>query len=177
MKNENEMDALFDKWSDQWDVCELQNGHEARFLEKLTFKKKRRNYWQPLTVAASILIIASLSFYFMMDKKPVAMDIASAQTREADSVFTAVIKMEMEKVKKRHSPENEKIIADALVQMKSMDADYEKIKNELLKNGESEQIIHAMIRNLRTRISFLEHVLLQIENNDKLKLQHNENTL
>ena len=53
--------------------------------------------------------------------------------------------------------------------MKVFDADYQKIINELQKNGENKQIIYAMISNLQTRISFLQTVLKRIEENENLK--------
>jgi len=61
--------------------------------------------------------------------------------------------------------------------MKTFDADYQKIINELQKNGENKQIIYAMISNLQTRISFLQTVLKRIEDNEKLKNTSNEKTL
>ncbi len=54
---------------------------------------------------------------------------------------------------------------------------YEKIIKELETNGESKQIIYAMISNLQTRISFLQNVLLHIENNEKLKNISDEKTI
>ena len=75
------------------------------------------------------------------------------------------------------SPENEKIISDALKQMRTLDSDYEKIIKELETNGESKQIINAMISNLQTRISFLQNVLFHIEKNEKLKNISDEKTI
>ena len=88
-----------------------------------------------------------------------------------------MIQYEWDKIKEKKSPLNEKIIADAMVQMKVLDADYEKIKQDLIKNGENKQIIYAMIRNLKTRISFLENVLDQINTTEKLITTTDENTL
>ena len=88
-----------------------------------------------------------------------------------------MIQYEWDKIKEKKSPLNEKIIADAMVQMKVLDADYEKIKQDLIKNGENKQIIYAMIRNLKTRISFLENVLYQINTTEKLITTTDENTL
>ena len=81
------------------------------------------------------------------------------------------------KLKEKNSPENQHIINDAMNQMKTFDADYQKIINELQKNGENKQIIYAMISNLQTRISFLQTVLKRIEDNEKLKNNSNEKTL
>jgi ribosomal protein L22 len=94
---------------------------------------------------------------------------ASIETKQTDSIFTVIIERELEKIKEKKSPENEKIITDALLQMKRLDKDYEKIIQELEANGESKPIINALISNLQIRISFLQEVLQHIENNEKLK--------
>ncbi|MFT5253256.1 MAG: DNA repair exonuclease SbcCD ATPase subunit [Flavobacteriales bacterium] len=83
----------------------------------------------------------------------------------------------MEKIKDKKSPENEKIIGDALKQMKNLDKDYDTIIQELEANGESKPIINALISNLQIRISFLQNVLQHIENNEKLKNIPNENKM
>ena len=84
---------------------------------------------------------------------------------------------ELIKIKEKKSPENEKIIVDALKQMKMLDADYENIKHELLTTGENKQIINAMITNLQTRINFLQSVLQHIESSEKLKSITDEKTI
>ena len=61
--------------------------------------------------------------------------------------------------------------------MQQFDADYEKIKSELNKNGENKQIIYAMINNFKTRISFLESVLDQINSTEKLNTTTHEKTM
>ena len=105
------------------------------------------------------------------------MRFASKETKQTDSIFTVLIENELEKIREKKSPENEKIISDALKQMRTLDSDYEKIIKELETNGESKQIIYAMISNLQTRISFLQNVLLHIENNEKFKNISDEKTI
>ncbi len=175
MKKEHDnLDTLFDKLQNQWDFEELESGHEMRFLQKQKSKPKKK-FWIPMSVAASILIIVGFfTFFNPPQAKAKNLDFASAQTREADSVFTAVINVELQKLKSDDSPQNKKIIEDALQQMNTMDADYEKIKQELIKNGENKQIIYAMISNLQIRISFLENVMKQIEKNNKIKYPSDE---
>lgn len=178
MKNEKDaMSELFGSFEGQWDTMEPGFGHADRFLDKLSRKKTKSRDWLPLSIAATVLIIVGFFTFFNNNPEMAGFEYASKQTRETDSVFTAMIRIELEKVKEKNSPENERIVRDALVQMEAMDADYEKIKEELLTKGETKQIIHAMIRNLQTRISFLENVLLQIENNENFKNKNNENTI
>ena len=46
MKNENEkLDNLFQKLEQQWDIQEIGNNHEDRFLAKLKTKKQSNKYF------------------------------------------------------------------------------------------------------------------------------------
>ena len=180
LKENDKMDDLFAKFENQWDIQEPDANHYDRFLAKQHGKKSKNNRWQLLSIAASVVLLAGLFTFFNYNNNHQSkneLEFASTQTRETDSIFTAMIKIELEKVKERKSPQNEQIVKDALVQMKALDDDYEKIKAELIKNGESKQIIHAMIRNFKTRISFLENVLTHIEENEKIKNTTDENTI
>lgn len=175
-KNDN-LENLFERLQDQWDLHEPDENHYDRFLEKQNRKQSRRNYCTMLSIAASVALILGLFTFYKAEKPADDFAFASKETRQTDSIFTAMIKMELNKVQQKKSPLNEKIITDALVQMKILDDDYEKIKQELLKNGENKQIIHAMIRNLQTRISFLENVLEHLESNEKLQNATDEKIL
>lgn len=175
-KNNDNLENLFERLHCEWDIHQPDENHYDRFLAKQS-QRKRDNIWMPLAIAASLALLIG---FFICNKPDVKADewlFASKETRETDSIFSAMIRMELSKVKEKKSPLNEKIIADALVQMKILDADYEKIKQELIKNGENQQIIHAMIRNLQTRISFLENVLQHLENTEDLKQATDEKTI
>lgn len=179
-KNDEKIEHLFEKLQGQWDIHEPDENHYDRFLEKQSRKKSKKKYWYALSIAASILLLVGFFTFFSKRTnltQTSELGFASRQTQETDSVFTAIIRIELNKVKEKKSPLNDKIITDALVQMEALDKDYEKIKQELIKNGESKQIIHAMIRNLQTRISFLENVMEHIKNNEKLNNIKHENTI
>jgi hypothetical protein len=177
MKVKNDkLDQLFQKFDTDWDVQELENNHETRFLSKLKTKKSNKKYFWATAVAASIALLFGFSFFYHSEN-PQDLKFASKETKQTDSIFTVLIKSELNKIKEKKSPENEKIITDALKQMKTFDNDYQKIIDELEKNGESKQIIYAMISNLQTRISFLKNVLQQIEYNDNQKSFSDEKTI
>ncbi|TDE27178.1 MULTISPECIES: anti-sigma factor [Flavobacterium] len=178
MKKENKkLDKLFDKFENQWDIETLESNHEERFIKKLKSKKPNWKRFVSIGIAASILVMLGLSIFNNTPKKTEELRFASRETKQTDSIFTILIENELEKIKEKKSPENEKIISDALKQMRTLDSDYEKIIKELETNGESKQIIYAMISNLQTRISFLQNVLLHIENNEKLKNISDEKTI
>jgi len=179
MKKENDsLNELFDKFENQWDVQEMNVDHQVDFLNKLNNKKqpKKKNYWFVMAVAASIVLMLGVSLFYK-NEKPKEFKFASKETQRTDSIFSILIDNELVKLKEKSSPENEQIINDALKQMKVFDADYQKIINELQKNGENKQIIYAMISNLQTRISFLQTVLKRIEENENLKNTTDEKTL
>lgn len=177
MKKENDnLDELFNKFENQWDIQEMNSDHQVDFLNKLNKKQSRKKYWFVTAVAASIVLMLGISVFYNNDK-PKEFKFASKETQRTDSIFSILIDNELVKLKEKSSPENEQIINDALKQMKVFDADYTKILKELQKNGENKQIIYAMISNLQTRISFLQTVLQRIEENENLKNTSDEETL
>lgn len=178
MKNENEkIDDLFQKREHQWDIEEIENNHEVRFFTKLKTKKRSKKYFLPISIAASIVLILGISLFYKSNVKTNEFQFASKETRQTDSIFTVLIQKELEKINEKKSPENKKIIADALKQMKILDQDYAKIMSELETNGESKQIIYAMISNLQTRISFLQTVMQHLEENEQAIQLPDEKTI
>jgi len=177
MKNEKDnLDELFNRFENQWNIQELNSDHQMGFLQKLNKKEPKKKYWFVTAIAASIVLMLGVSLFYK-NEKPKEFKFASKETKRTDSIFNILIDNELVKLKEKSSPENQQIINDAMNQMKTFDADYQKIINELQKNGENKQIIYAMISNLQTRISFLQTVLKRIEDNEKLKNTSNENTL
>jgi len=177
MKKENDnLDQLFEKFENQWDVQEINPDHQIDFLNKLNKKQTTRKYWYFTAIAASIVLLLGISVFYK-NEKPKEFKFASKETQRTDSIFSILIDNELVKLKEKSSPANEQIINDALKQMKVFDADYDKIIHELQKNGENKQIIYAMISNLQTRISFLQTVLQRIEENENLNKTSDEKTL
>jgi hypothetical protein len=177
---EDTLDQLFTKFESEWDVVALPHDHQNRFISKLEntgIKRKKRNWYTSIAIAASLVVMFSLSFFFKTEAKTNHFIFASTETKQTDSIFTVLIKNELHKLQEKKSPHNQKIIADALQQMKILDNDYQKIIKEIATNGENKQIIYAMISNLQTRISFLQKVLTQIEATEQLNTQNDEKTL
>lgn len=176
-KENNNLDQLFEKFENQWDVQEMDSNHQLDFLNKLNKKQPKKKNYAVWAIAASIVVLLGTSLFYNNTQKPKEFKFASKETQRTDSIFSILIDNELIKLKEKSSPENEQIINDALKQMKVFDADYAKIITELQKNGENKQIIYAMISNLQTRISFLQTVLERIEENEKFKNTTDEETL
>lgn len=175
-KNDDDLDQLFEKFENQWDVQELNSDHQIDVLNKLNTKQPKKNFAAVWAIAASIVVLLGISVFYH-NEKPKEFKFASQETKRTDSIFNILIENELVKLQEKSSPENEQIINDALKQMKVFDADYEKILKEVQKNGENKQIIYAMISNLQTRISFLQTVLQRIEENEKFNNTTDEKTL
>jgi hypothetical protein len=160
------IESLFELLENQWDTEHPEFGHTDRFLKKLTKEpiQKRKNNWIPLGIAASLVLIAGVIAFYQTKQEPMNQwENASVQTKETHDYFASVVEKELSSLKAKQTPETAEIINDALLQMKVFDADYQKILTELQKNGDTKQLLHAMIVNFQTRISFLESIINQIE--------------
>ncbi len=178
MKKEKiNLEQVFEKFESQWDFKELNKEHDLDFMNRLSSKSKKKSYTFSFAIAASIAILIGFSLFYQPVEKQNDLQFASKETKRTDSIFTVLIENQLIVLKEKKSNENQKIVADALKQMKVLDADYEKIVVELQKNGESKQIIYALISNFQIRISFLQEVLKRIDENEKLNEELHEKTI
>jgi hypothetical protein len=178
MKNEpNE----FSEINDKWDFQELPTGHEMRFLTKLDSEKsKNRNNLYRLIGIAAVFVVGFIIFQTW--NKPAVIQnqnnaLLSKQSMETTQYFEYLIASELEKLNEHNDSLSQEVISEALIELEKLEADYKKIELELKKNGETKQLIHAMILNFQTRISFLENVLNQIELIKNQKINQDENNL
>lgn len=180
MKEEHdELGNFFSSINNHWDTEEPALGHHKRFMNRLESNEKKKTgiFWIAIPAAAAIAILIGLAFIFMSSPTggEMALNKMSPKNREAQEYFTMVINKELAKVEKENSPETRKLVKDATARMNKLESDYNELAKELQQKGESKRIIHAMITNLQTRISFLEEVLTQIENIKKIKEDYHEN--
>jgi len=179
MKNEKDtINELFSHFDGQWDTEHPDLGHQERFLNRLEGKKKKRF---PLKiagpVAAAIALFIGLIFTFNPTGHNTALNKMSPQAKETQLYFSSIIQKELAKVEKENSPETQRVVRDALAHMQQLESDYDALTKELQEKGENKKILHAMITNLQVRITFLEKVLVQIENIKKIKENHHEDTI
>lgn len=185
MNDEKKHDALNDLFTaldGQWDTGEPTLGHHKRFMDRLEAEDKKAPVKKGLLhiilpIAAAVIMVLGLSFIFLTapGTNALADNGMSAKDKETQDYFNMVIKKELAKVAKENTPETRKLVTDAQKQMDVLEKDYNVLAEELQTKGESKKIIHAMITNLQTRISFLEDVLTQIENIKKIKENYHEN--
>ena len=177
MNNENKnIDDLFNHFNGEWDIDEPNAGHEDRFLDRLSGKKKKTSLLYKIAVpaAAAIILLVGIMLTYTPNNSHEQMAV-SPKVKETQVYFSTIINKELAKVEKENSPETKIFVQNAMVRMQELEKDYDKITHDLARKGENKQLIHAMITNLQTRISFLEDVLARIEKIKKIKESYHEN--
>ncbi|QYJ67610.1 hypothetical protein [Flavobacterium litorale] len=179
-KEKDELDTFFNQLQNDWNTEEPAQNHERRFMDKLKNQEHKNTKPTPkriwlriaMPVAASVAILLGIFITNNSNNNDTieantTESVATTLSPEAEETqlyFASIIKKELAKIERESTPETKKIVEDAMVQMEVLEKDYEKLTEELKENGENKKIIHAMITNLQTRISFLEKVMMQIEN-------------
>lgn len=183
----NNMDKLFERLENEFDIDTPNSGHQNRFLDKLKQQNtiannssQRTTYWKPfLTVAASIVLCFSI-FTVIQQQEPDLKDLASVspELSKTQDFFTLAIENELAALELERSPETEELINDALKQLSFLEANYDILKNDLSESGDDKRVIYAMISNFQNRIDVLKNVLENIEEVKQYKNnKSNHNTL
>ena len=94
-EKKDSIEQLFGQFENQWDTKTPRLGHSDRFLKKLNIEpiKMKKKNWIPLSLAASLLLIAGfISFYQQKVKQPTNLwRNASTQTKETHDYFASVV--------------------------------------------------------------------------------------
>ncbi|WP_034058689.1 hypothetical protein [Lacinutrix jangbogonensis] len=183
MKEDN-MHQLFEKFQHDFDVEVPSHGHKNRFLDKLkeqnqmqgiAVTKTSKRLWKPfLGMAASIVLLVVLAINFNTESDIQDLASVSPEMANTQNFFTSVIAEELEKINNERTPETEALIKDAMLQMKTLETQYNQLKLDLTESGNDKRVIHAMIDNFGNRINILKSVLENIEGIKTFKLNNNE---
>ncbi|NJB70461.1 putative PurR-regulated permease PerM [Saonia flava] len=183
MKKEN-LETLFKNLEGSFDMEEPKVGHEERFLERLNNNQqtvslhKRKTWWKPLSIAASIVLLISVGTGLFFKSTPsIDEQVAeiSPEASQTEFYFVNLINEQIKQLESESTPETQKIIDDTLFQLKKLETNYEVLEQDLLKGGNSKLILSAMITNFQTRIDLLQEVLNQVERIKNLKNYDDEN--
>ncbi|NDV44894.1 hypothetical protein [Flagellimonas sediminis] len=177
------IDHLFERFRGEFDIEEPQSGHRERFLEKLnqangtvSINKKRPTWWKPLSIAASVALVALLGYQAFgptLSLKEQVVEIAP-EVSKTEFYFANVIEQQVQQLKDEKTPETAQLVDDTLAQLQRLQKDYTALERDLVNGGDSKIILNAMIINFQTRIDLLKEVLSQIENIKNLKSQKDE---
>ncbi|WP_026752933.1 hypothetical protein [Sediminibacter sp. Hel_I_10] len=169
MKKDN-LDTLFERLANDFDLESPDLGHQQRFLNKLQDKSvtttipKKTVAWKPLlAIAASIILCFALFITINQERKLGGLASVSPELSETQSFFSSAIEQELKSLKEKRSPKTNALIDDALEQLDLLEKDYEKLKVDLAESGNDKRVVYAMIANFQSRIDVLEHVMDNIE--------------
>ena len=168
MKEQEQIDQVFEKFDGQWDQFEPADGHLERFEYRLKSHKSTPSwtYWMSYSAAACILVALSIWFFNPFQTTTPTDSYLSAESRYTDSIFNVSIKYSKAALINKSDKVGQQPIKDALNQLQMMEKDYAFLKDELRKKGESKQLMQALITNLKMQIEFLETVNNAIEEAD-----------
>ncbi len=181
MMEKNNLEDLFNNLQGQLDTHEPHIGHRERFLDKLNTKdtvvKKGINWWKHLSIAASVVLVVTLSLTQFKNDSTRQEQVAeiSPEVSNTQVYFASLIQEQVKSIQKESTPETKKVIDDALLQLKKLEANAAKLEQDLINGGNTKLILSAMIRNFQTRIDLLQDVQNQIEAIKKLKDYKDEN--
>lgn len=182
-KDEN-IEELFKELKGTFDLEEPREGHQERFLEKLSaargvvhISSQRRNWWKPLSIAASFILLFGLGIAFYTSQPTVEEQVAeiSPEASQTHFYFANLIEEQVKELKEQSGPETQAMVDDALQQLEKLEADYDKLEKDLIEGGDSKLILSAMIMNFQTRIDLLQDVMNQIDNIKNINNYNDEN--
>ncbi|MDC6352035.1 hypothetical protein PP178_10755 [Zeaxanthinibacter sp. PT1] len=172
MNEERNLEELFKSLQGKFDTELPQRGHEERFMAKLKAEQKPKgsglslfSLWQPYAAAAALLLFLTLGYLSFYPQANVQDQVAriSPEISQTNLYFTGLIEEQVKILRAEDSPLTNKVLEDALNQLKILEDDYTRMENDLLNGGNSKLILSAMITNFQTRIELLKEVQEQIE--------------
>jgi hypothetical protein len=161
--------------SQMYDIYEPEDGHIERFQSKLNPKNTKYfiSKYIKYSMVASVALILGISLSLFL-KSEVDLASVSPELKQTQNYFEGSIYEEIAVIKKMETLENKSIIDDGLSEISEIENDYEKLKEELNRNGYNKSIIHAMIMNYQQRMEVLQGIIENIEINNNLKHHKNE---
>ena len=182
-QNDGKLEELFRDLKGSFDTEEPTAGHQERFLARLDSAKgvvrlqqRRSNWWKPLSIAASVVLLIGLGFTFFTAEPSIEEQVAeiSPEVSQTQFYFANLIEEQVKELESQSSPETEKMIADTMAQLEKLESNYAKLEQDLINGGDSKLILSAMITNFQTRIDLLQEVMNNIESIKNIKTYSDE---
>ncbi|RSK38223.1 hypothetical protein [Mangrovimonas spongiae] len=171
----DDIEQIFNGLKGDFDIESPRTGHEKRFINKLQQQeqdtpKKITFLWKPfVSIAAIIAIVFTLGILNTTTHETASLANVSPEMAQAESFFTSTITAELKKLNQAKNPETKLVIKDAMLQLNKLEHEYEKLKTDLVKSGQDQRVIYAMISNFQSRIDILQNTLKQIDLQNQLK--------
>lgn len=175
MKEKATLEELFKGLEGTFDQAEPAPGHRERFLNRLDtpggVAAHGRNWWKPLSIAAAIVLMLGSGLALLRPAQTLAQQVAeiSPEASQTSFYFANLIEQQVRELEQFSGPETEPLIQDTLGRLALLEADYQRLEQDLVGGGNSKLILSAMITNFQTRIDLLQDVMAQIEQIQQLK--------
>jgi len=130
-----------------------------------------------LSIAASIMLLFAVGAALYTNQPSIDEQVAkiSPEVSQTQFYFASLVEEQIKELENESTPETKKLVDDAMVQLNKLEINYKKLEQDLLKGGNSKQILSAMITNFQTRIDLLQEVMDKIENIKTFKIYNDEN--
>ncbi len=169
---------FFEQNRKQFDIYDLKQGHEDRFLQKLKQHRQSpvknsfiKRHYKKLLLAASVLILITLGGQYIKYNKQQHMK--NTDIQQSEQYFSQIIKAEIAEIKVDETPETKKVFNDAMLQINQLETAYQKLVHDY-KINHDKYILNAMIENFQQRIDILQFVKQEIQRIKKNKTHQNE---
>lgn len=150
----------------------MPQGHEDRFLSMLDkefpqeVQSKKQFSW--LQIAASIVVLLGLGYLVFSSLNPAndkpinspemvgntkSLQDVSPQLKKVEDYYLANINLELSKLE--YTPENKELFDGYVTRLGELSAEYEKLSNELVTEGPTENTVNSLIDNLKLRLNLL----------------------
>ncbi|MDY8134105.1 hypothetical protein [Aquimarina sp. 2201CG5-10] len=166
----------------------IRNGHQDRFmarLEKELPKKSRSLGYSWLRIAASVVVILSVSFMainqfgknsgenpevvestvknstVILPKQSSSLAEISPEYEKVENSILTSIKFQLSQI--TIDDRNRELVESFMIRLDKLDKEYQKLNKELIEVGPNVQSVEAMMENLTMRLTLLNRL------NDKLK--------
>jgi septal ring factor EnvC (AmiA/AmiB activator) len=172
---------IFKDKRSEFDFAEPNIGHFNRFEAKLKagngskMVKKTPLYW--LAIAASFLLLFGYWLGNYNNNKGLELADVSPKMEETQNFYLATIHKEIEQIQSEKTPENQRIIEDAFIQLENLEKNYQQLTLELKESNEDKRVVYAMIANFQKRLEVLQNLVDQLEvikNYEKLVPEENK---
>ncbi len=169
----------------------LSENHSAKFEallhKEIHQKKNKKNTLKWLSVAASIVLLVSLTIQFYPSKnieqnlnntdnsapkKQITLGNISPEFNIIETYYVNSIKLEISDLDL--SEDNKEIVDDYLLKIAKLTQEYKNLTTELNTNGVNDATIDALIGNLQLRLQLLQRLKKQLHELKNLNTKQNE---
>lgn len=158
----------------------MPNNHQERFLDKLdvALPEAKISKFSWMRIAASVVVLLGISFAGFKYFQPVTFgdnpEVVNAKTvdtkslgdispglKKVEDYYLASINLELSKM--TYTPETKVLFDSYLIQLNTLDKEYQKLSLELTEAGPSELTVNALIDNLKLRLNLLYRLRSQLQ--------------